>query len=102
MERYRSCCSNSSGDQERKTPPVPGADSVAIANRLFRMSGLSSKFPDLNFDCQRALVGYGTSSTRAKWRSYPSARRRAARKLVSSKGPKDGRHVGLDFLLTFS
>jgi len=28
---------------------------------------------DLNSDCERALVGHGTFSTRAKWRSSPSA-----------------------------
>jgi hypothetical protein len=33
----------------------------------------SDRVPDLNTDCERALVGHGTFSTRAKWRSSTSA-----------------------------
>ena len=33
----------------------------------------SDRVPDLNTDCERALVGRGTFSTRAKWRALRSA-----------------------------
>ncbi|MGA7767242.1 MAG: hypothetical protein WCA27_13580, partial [Candidatus Sulfotelmatobacter sp.] len=33
----------------------------------------SDRVPDLNTDCERALVGTAHFSTRAKWRSSPSA-----------------------------
>jgi hypothetical protein len=33
-----------------------------------------TEFPDLNFDYEPALVGYGTFSIRAKWRALGRAR----------------------------
>ena len=44
----------------------------------------SDRVPDLNTDCEQALVGHGTFSTRAKWRLFYECMQQYARKVLDT------------------